>query len=355
MNNMSNNATLIHFSENIFISNKPFDIIEKKTEKLPEIFNEKYIFNSGEENFIHSLINHISQEMNINIRITTDAESYLKEFDLQKKSIKLNHNNSFKHLLDNIASHYGLWWKYTFTDTDKMILFYRMETKTYLIEKSSEELNNQEKLSSSHTQEDDWESITKTLELMIGKSAGNIKISKSDGYITVITSPDIMRKIDIYIDEINRLSRQRIAIKINLYDIIVDSESKYGLEWNKLNDTINIPQLLDKVLLNRSSLINEKIILSALQKIGKTNHITGTTVYTINGKSVPATFSKEEAYIKEISTVTSENNAGHAKAETKVITDVAKSGFFMNVRPKIINNNEILLYFSLNLSSVDIN
>ncbi len=402
--NLQTTNPFIQYNDKIFIADQGYKIVPE-TMNLPDIFNQNFVFSSNLPLTLDVIVNDIMEQTNLTIRISDDAIKYMTE---RGKDLEGNQTNlqsmpygsgipvvsknklmktpsfyftgEFKELLNRISSYFGLWWVYN--SKDNTINIYRYESKTFTMDmllgygrtkktiKNTSQTDNLMPQSVEVTydsgEENRWDSAIKAIQVIIG-SDGSAELSSSNGYITVKTTPRLMRFVEEYIEELNRKARQRIAIKVDIYDVQQKADSNYGLNWDvvyettkgSLNwDTTGIPIALGNSDIKLGTVTGSigsgpfkgtKAILSALQQVGKTTYVKGQTAYTVNGNPTALNIGQSVGYVKERK-VTSTSNTG--TTEVSLTPGTINTGFYLTFNPKIIKGNEVLLDFTVDMSSL---
>ncbi|WP_203368765.1 hypothetical protein [Cysteiniphilum marinum] len=397
---------LIHFKDDIFIAGESFQ--EKpKTKPLPSIFNEEAGYSSNKAMTLHEIIRDLSKQSGVTIRLTEDAKTYLTSDQSasgnqasqtrlpiarnqqqsdhnQEKTLVLYYEGDFKGLLDEVTAHFGLWWLYD--DENNHVSIYRYETQTFKLDMlleftqtkktikntTANDVSPQSMSTEFDTGNDKpWENTVTTLRSLIGEN-GVVEPSPVSGIITVRTTPSLMRSVKQYIDALNDIVTQRIAIKVDIYDVQHKASSNYGLnwdavyqstkgvlEWNTSNIATALPNPFSSNIqtatlsggIDSGKLKGSNFIFSALQQIGKTTYVKGQTAYTVNGHPTAVNISESIAYVKEKSVTTLGGDSSN-NVQASIVPGTIDTGFYLTFRPKIIANNEVLLSLSVDMSSL---
>ena len=298
----------------------------------------------------------------------------------------LYYSGSVKKLLSLLAANYGLWWKYD--ATNQTVNFYYYETKTFMldmlvgstttkttIDSNSNAVQGAQNTKTTYDSEDNkpWDSAIDTIKSFIGKD-GHIESSPKNGYITVVATPLLMQKVDRYIASLNETSRKRIAVRIDVYDVQQTNSQNYGFNWDAMYkvtsgalkwNTTSLPTALTDAFnssiqtatisggITSGPFAGSTAIVNALSQLGKTSKITGTTVYTVNGRSVPIQVSRSTAYIKEISVNTlGGSSSSSGNVQKSATPGTVNTGYSITVTPKIIADNEVMVNLSVNIASL---
>lgn len=275
-------------------------------------------------------------------------------------------------LLDEVASRFGIWWKYE----KKEIHFYKYITKTFVLYSlptkptlsvqvggSTEGENGNSSISLSSTAEFElWGNIEKSITSMIDKES-KLTIDSANGTISLTATPTDIRKVAKFINEQNaRLSRQ-VAISIKVLQVSITDSDKYGLDLSAAFDDGKsqvsflspVNSLGDEVAKNLEMRVmpgnwNIGASIQALSEQGTTNVITSGTVTTLNNKPAPIQVVKKQNYISEITKTNSGGDGNYYDVSTE--TEEIETGFTMDVLPRILEHGRLLLLFNLTLSDL---
>ena len=92
-------------------------------------------------------------------------------------------------------------------------------------------------------------------------------------------------------------------------------------------------------------------MFQALSSLGRTNLVTSNTVVATNGQSVPVNVSREQTYVQSYATTL---NSGAGGGQTTTITPgLVSDGISMNFTPRILDNNEVIVRYALDLSTTE--
>ncbi len=277
-------------------------------------------------------------------------------------------------LLNEIASRFGIWWKYD----RKEIYFYKYITRTFVLyslpTKPSLSVNvggssttdgegGTSELSLSSTAEIElWGNIEKAITSMIDKDS-KLTIDSANGTISLTANPNDITKVAKFINEQNaRLSRQ-VAISVKVLQVSVDDSDTYGLDLGAAFDdgqtqvTLLSPTntLGDEIAKNLEMRVmpgnwNLNASIQALSTQGTTNMVTSGTVTTLNNKPAPIQVVRKQNYISEITKTNSGGDGNYYDVSTE--TEEIETGFTMDVLPRILEHGRLLLMFNLTLSDL---
>ena len=211
-----------------------------------------------------------------------------------------------------------------------------------------------------------WQEVEANLKEMLSQG-GKLSVAPSAGTITVRDTPSVMRQIESQIGEFNRIYSKQVTLHVEIYAIERSRTENYGLNWNSVWDhasrslgfsfasagasgagpafTIGLGED------SSSPLAGSSIVAQALSTVGNTSLVTSGTVISRNGETVPLNVSREVAYLQSSST--NFNGSDNGLATTTLTPGVATEGFSMNFTPRILDNNQVLVRYSIDLSVIE--
>lgn len=399
--------SLVSFQDTYYLSNTPFKV-NRNVQKLPPVFHQNITYTSTQGEPLNEVLFDITKTSGVDLRLTEDAVNYLLGIDnnkqqssqknsgasqeqrLQNITLSLQYDGQLINLIDSIASRFDLYWKYD--KATNQVNFYHYETKTFPLDlipgytemktqigssSQTSGINGNASMQTQYdsSQNDPWKASMNTITMMLAKG-GSVQVSPSTGFLTVTTTPPSLAKISNYINEVNNAAKKKIAIRIDVYDVSQSHSSNYGLNWNLLYkvtqgsiswNTGNIPNALASPFssvetatatgsIDHGPFSGSQIIGNALQQLGSTSHITGTTVYTVNGRPAPIQVSRSTAYVKQVSVTTlGTGNSGSSdnnNVEVSATPGTVNTGYSITVTPKIIQGNQVVVNMSVNIASL---
>lgn len=287
----------------------------------------------------------------------------------------LSYKGPLSGLLDEVASRFGLWWKYEHNE----IYFYRYITKTFVLyslpTKQSLNVSVGGKSADAGSTGDSgtgltstadlqmWENIEKSVTSMIDEKA-KLSIDSTNGTISLTATPNDIKKVAKFVNEQNQRLSKQVAISVKVFQVTLKDSDQYGLdlsviaEGSRIGTNVLSPTnaLSDDVAKNLTmtilsgDFINSEASIQALSKQGSTSLVTSGTVTTLNNKPAPIQVIRKQKYIKEITRTNSSGDSGFV--DFSVETDDIETGFTMNVLPRILEHNRVMMLFNLTLSDL---
>ncbi len=392
----------------VTISDEPYvqgDLIDIQAQNaLPEIFQRSFAYNNTATGVtLETLIAKIQRITQSKVVFSEGAIEYISqrehlampESDMLKKEqvayemsdihdvmIHCDYDGNIAGFLDYFAFKLGIFWKYD--QSRNTVEFFRMETKTFHVDILTDKIKTTAKVGSNSNTgvnqsaslqtenqaeyDNPWAAVIKTIKSIIGK-LGTVDENSTLNLITVKTTPLLMRQVSQYLEEINRTARKKVVIRLDVYDVDQKNSSGYGFNWDAVYKATsgkiswNTPTLTDNItgISNYGTLTgaissgpwsDSKLIINALQTIGKTTHVTGTTLYTVSGRPVPIQVSTTTAYIKKVDVVVTASGSGPGAVQRSVTPGEYTEGYEIKVLPIVVKGNEVLVDLSVNLTNL---
>lgn len=294
-------------------------------------------------------------------------------------------------LLDNLTAKVNLYWRWNGTGIE----IFRYETKTFNLDalagvsKLSSKINTASSTlsqgggggtqASSNTNNttgqtidntnttDVWSDVTATIQGMLSPN-GRVIVSPTSGTLTVRDTPPVLSQIALEIRRLNAIYSKQVALNIEVYSVDRSNESSSNINWN-----IAFANAAHHVGLNLNSaptpagwasgnafslgvnggpFSGSKLILQALNQLGTTTLVTSGQAISLNGQSVPLNVSHEQAYLQSQTTTIGGGISG-GLAATQLNPGLVTSGFSMNFTPLVTQNNDVLMRYSIDLSTIN--
>ncbi|MBQ8436430.1 MAG: hypothetical protein IJX20_02135 [Alphaproteobacteria bacterium] len=284
----------------------------------------------------------------------------------------LSYRGPLSGLLDEIASRFGIWWKYEKGE----IYFYKFVTKTFVLYSLPTKPNLSVSIGGSASGEGGtsdislkssaefelWKNVENSIKGMID-SKSKLTIDPANGTISLTATPNDISRVAKFINEQNsRLSRQ-VAISVKVLQVTIDDSDQYGLNLSAIYEdgakqlSLSSPasSISDDVAKNLTMAIapghvTANAIIKALSTQGTTTLVTSGTVTTLNNKPAPIQVIKKQKYISEITKTNSGSDGDNYDISTE--TEDIETGFTLDVLPRILEHGRMLLMFNLTLSDL---
>lgn len=348
---------------------------------------------------IHQIIERVRMETGVPIRLTAEVESGDDDSDdieiddltmlpilpIDKESgYVLNHNGSFRSLLDKIAAQFDLSWKYE----SGQVIFFRYVTKAFDINALPGETQISANLSggSGSFGESDgnstgssggggesstslssstsiWEALKANVEAMLS-SEGNMVVSESTGKIIVKDRPYIIEEVEDYINKENADFKKQVMVNVKVLSISRSRGAGYDINWDAVSASLSSDlsfglsgggalnldsgaAVISGAIDDGNAFEGSEAVVRAINSNTDSSLLTNVFVSTMNGQPAPLQVVKKQAYIKSVGTTTTETST-----TSNIEQGTVNTGFSISLLPKIMDDDHILLQYSINLSDL---
>lgn len=278
--------------------------------------------------------------------------------------------------LDYFTTKTNLSWKWE----NNMIVIYKYEVKTFNIDALAGGYESETNISSSGTNGGNdsttsgstsqkvnmkmsvevWNEIDKLLAPLVGPD-GFYNMMESSGSVVVKETPAKLKKIESELKKLNKKLSKQVMVNVEIYNVSLKDTANFGLDWSavwkqaagKYNIGLSTGGQFTSGVKLTGNITNgpfsgSQIVASALSTLGKASLLTNTSTITLNGHPVPVQVTKETAYLKEVSTTVTDTGT-----TTELTPGTTTNGFSMNLTPRVTQDNNILLQYSMDLSVLE--
>ena len=295
-------------------------------------------------------------------------------------------------LLDMATAQLGLSWKYT--GDDNTVSIYSLDTKTFSIFAFADETDMQSMVKSGTTsssgagggssggsesggvsgESGSSQSTSVSLKTSIIKDIenaikamltpiGKMSMASSTGTITVTDRPEVITRIGRYVDAENKKLTQQILLNVKVFSVTLTDKDSVGIDWNLAYKAasattgfnmsssfsgIESGAVTGNVGVLDGAFAGSSAIIKALSQQGKVSVVTSPSVTTLNLQPVPVQVARQTGYVASISTT----NTANIGSTSSITPGTVTTGFNMDLLPSVMPNKELLLKYSINISSL---
>lgn len=403
--------TTVH--DGYYLSSKSFRM--NAEDKLPDNFSQRYVVNDPNQQSLQEIISNFGRNFGVKTLVSADAIDYIKnlESDNQEESAPRNNSNNINSFevidpagkglvgsnvkfsidfsgtgldfLDFITAKTNLFWKWD----DNKLTFFRTDTKTFKIDYlggtnsfaanvsssfqsqsgAQEEgaagrsmNNNTHDTNMTYAPQNVWESLSQELESLKSEE-GKFAIAQEAGVVTVVDTPRNLRQIESYITELNKVISQQVAIRAEIFDVVIDNSAEFSTDWSAVYDkagkysmsmstafTDATNSLFGIGLSDEGSRFGgTQAFINSLNQVADVSQKTSATVHTTNGMAAPIQMLDTTGYLASVEREISETGG---RSSTSVEQGTAKSGFSLSFLPRVTSTGKINMMFAGDLTQL---
>lgn len=208
------------------------------------------------------------------------------------------------------------------------------------------------------------EDIKTSIEAMLTDDVGKMAFSATTGNLTVTDTPVVLDRIKRYIDSENKVLTKQILLNVKVLSVSLNDSDEMGINWNLIYRNISDEVGVDlantvtdgstnaisttlSVLDGSSKFSGSDLLVRALSTQGKVSVVTSSSVATLNLKPVPVQVAKQTGYLARTETTITAD----VGTTTSLTPGTVTSGFNMDLLPYVMVGDDLLLQYSINISS----
>ena len=318
-------------------------------------------------------------------------------------TMTVNFRGTVENLLDTIAGRFSIQWEYD--EETGGILFFKVKTRIFTLLANPGKTNNKstitnksdsgslsgesgsaggdtsslgEQVSKFNSEVDVWAQTITSIGQMLSEHGG-VAPNESAGTVTVTDTPIVLDRVEKYLREVNRKLSRQTAITVTVFSVAQKEGSNVGMSLDLALKNFGFNIVTDggspitaaagassfTGVVQPNSLRGQKgheywngfqdvaagsmAVASALNQWGKTTVVTRQNLLTLHQQTMPVQVVRNVSYLKG-STSTMAANTG---TSTSLTPGSVTTGFSLMVTPNILNNNSLILQYSLSLSTLD--
>lgn len=209
-----------------------------------------------------------------------------------------------------------------------------------------------------------WADVENNLKAVLSAN-GKITVSPSSATIMVKDSPNVLSQVEAQINEYNRIYSKQVIFHMEIYSIersrnqdfsvdlnaVFAKAGRWGLSFNAAGNTGSGPIFSADVNDDNSRWNGSSIAGKALSEFGNATLLTSNTTVTLNGQMVPLNVAREIVYVQSASSSVSGSDS--SLSSSTLTPGVVTEGVSMSILPRVLDNNQVMMRYSLDLSTVE--
>jgi type IVB pilus formation R64 PilN family outer membrane protein len=277
--------------------------------------------------------------------------------------IELNHQGTLVGLLDHVALHMGLKWRYS----EGRIHFYRMVNRTFVVRTMPGNMTQTGGVSvglmtvTGNSDVNVWGGIEKNLVLLLSRH-GRSHVDQSMGSVTVHDASTNVEAVDRYIDSLNRQLGRQVALHVEVLQVTLSNDHQAGIDWgwvvglNGGNLSLTGPPSLTKDAASVGIMgtdSSNQWMVRALERFGRVSSAYASVITTMNRQAVPLGSQSTQSYLRQIgSTTITAANGTSMFGPPSLLPGEITTGFSMILLPIVLDSNHVLMHCAISISSL---
>ncbi|MFA7588549.1 MAG: hypothetical protein WCY11_20575 [Novosphingobium sp.] len=265
-------------------------------------------------------------------------------------------------VLNQITSTFEVEWSYS----DGRVLFRDYVTRKYQITAlpatsgQSTSIGSNSITSSSTLNSDVWAEVRETLSGLVGDGSA-VSIGSTTGLVTVTAKVSDQNRVEEYIEQLNGSVGQQISFDVQVLTVSLNDENEFGLDLGAaLAGSGGGLRIGSAPYSSGGSLGDYNIgvlsgdfslgaVVNALSSQGAVSISTRAGATTSNNRAAPIEVVDETPYLSEVTIEEDDNGKDRILRSTDTVT----TGFQMQLFPRIMNNRDIMVQYTVRLSELN--
>ena len=208
---------------------------------------------------------------------------------------------------------------------------------------------------------DVWADTEKAVKALLTPK-GVVVVNQAAGTITVRDTPESVRRVATYVDELNtRISRQ-VALTVRVWSLKVTDDAEIGFNIQTLFQNADVSDValsagsisgVGTINTATATIVSGRLkdssaVLKALRQWGKATQVTSAGGLVMSNQPVPVLAIERHAYLAGVGKSTSDYSQ-----TTEITPGEVTTGFAMTVIPHILDQRRVILQYNINISSLD--
>lgn len=211
-----------------------------------------------------------------------------------------------------------------------------------------------------------WTALEGSVRQMLGP-AGRAVASPATGTLTVTDTPAVLEKVAEYLEDQNRSLNRQVSVHVRVLSVELEEGETYGIQWDAVYTRLSgahpyaiglrtaavtaegVGNLVLTAPANSASRwAGSQAMISALSTQGRVTELTSASVVTLNNQPVPVNVGRRVSYLASSAT----SQTANVGSTTSLTPGTVSTGFSMTLVPHIIDGQELLLQYAIDLSSL---
>lgn len=210
--------------------------------------------------------------------------------------------------------------------------------------------------------------LEKMLRSMLTPNLGRLAMSPSTGRVVVTDTPETLSRIERYLENENKHLTKQVLLNVKVLSVTLSNKDSFGIDWNLVYKTVSgkfgatLKNAFDMVPGAVSSAINilepktgtpsefagTNLLIQALSQQGSVSTLTSPSITALNLQAAPSQVARQVGILASVTTTAT----AQVGSSTSLTPGTVTTGFNMDLLPYVMDDRQVLLQYSINLSSL---
>lgn len=212
-----------------------------------------------------------------------------------------------------------------------------------------------------------WSALETSVKQMLS-AKGKVIASPATGTITVTDTPSSLSRVAEFVNYQNASLDRQVSVNVRVLSVELNDSDSYGINWDSVYSNLNsvanpfsvalktaFPMaagagslVLSSPVTSTSRWAGSSAMISALSTQGRVSELTSASLVTLNNQAAPVNVGRRVSYLASSAT----SQVPNAGTTTTLTPGSVQTGFSMTLVPHILSDREMLLQYSIDLSSL---
>ncbi|UOF21373.1 PilN family type IVB pilus formation outer membrane protein [Pseudomonas syringae] len=194
---------------------------------------------------------------------------------------------------------------------------------------------------------------------------GRMYLSPSTGTLTVTDRPDVLSNVETYLAKTNHAITQQVLFNVKVFEATLTDTDQLALNWAAVYNSLStkwglslsntVPGISSSAISGSVGIVDtansawagSNAIIQAIAEQARISNVRSPSVTTLNLQPAPLQIGNVQGYIPSVQT----NTTASVGSSTAITPGTITSGFNMTLQPRLMDDDEMLLMVSINMSS----
>ncbi|MCQ9390975.1 PilN family type IVB pilus formation outer membrane protein [Pseudomonas viridiflava] len=208
--------------------------------------------------------------------------------------------------------------------------------------------------------------IQSNVQAMLSTSPpGRMYLSPSTGTLTVTDRPDVLANVETYLAKTNHSITQQVLFNVKVFEATLTDTDQLALNWAAVYNSLStkwglslsntVPGISSSAISGSVGIVDtansawagSNAIIQAIAEQARISNVRSPSVTTLNLQPAPLQIGNVQGYIPSVQT----NTTASVGSSTAITPGTITSGFNMTLQPRLMDDDEMLLMITINMSS----
>jgi len=220
------------------------------------------------------------------------------------------------------------------------------------------------------TESDFWNSLTRSLEMIVGQEDGrNVVTTPGAGMIVIRATPDELRSVEDYLRRTDLIAKRQVILEAKVMEVVLEEGYQQGIDWGYVDQisssgpsaSIDAGQASRNVgggdsggVFSSALQIGDfDTLIQLLGQQGNVQVLSSPRISTVNNEKAVIKVGSDEFFVTDLDFDDRTSTAAETSRSTSVELTPFFSGISLDVTPQISDDDRVTLHVHPSVSEVE--